>query len=57
MSDRNPKVVVRAGSRLDQYIAWCYETDCQWTNADFGVTYVRERAKVHRAWHRKAARD
>ena len=55
MSDRRPKVVVRPGSRLDQYVAWCYEPACQWTFADFGKTYLEERAKVHRAWHRKVA--
>ncbi|MET9313803.1 hypothetical protein ABZX12_18480 [Kribbella sp. NPDC003505] len=55
MPKRTPKVQVRPGIWAGQYIAWCYEPGCTWAMANSGKTYVEDRARTHRAEHRKAA--
>lgn len=53
MSDRAPKVTVQPAGN-GKWFAFCREQGCNWTHTPHPKTYVEERARVHRAEHRKA---
>lgn len=43
------------GENVGKWIAFCREPGCTWTHSPHPKTYIEQRARAHRAEHRKAA--